>query len=996
MFNQRMLAVWLVCSLLLSSALSAPIDTAITYQGELQVDGQPADGFFDFEFHLNSDEVADIAPPITLLDTSVADGIFTVFLDFGIAPYSGEQLYLEVLVKDSTTPGVAFTPLLPIQPITAAPYALHAEFVSAGAVGDTEIDPTLVQRRVNGICAEQTAMSSVNEDGSVNCIPIGGTGGITGVIAGAGLTGGGQSGEVTLALDPTAVWTTGGNTGTQFGSNYLGTSDLSPLDIRTNGRSSLRIDPGLGTGAPNLILGSENNSVAANRSGAMVGGGSFLSPNLVHDSYSVVAGGQGNVAGSDDGSDDDPHATVGGGNLNVASGENATVAGGRLNQATGDSSTIGGGDQNEASLPWGTISGGDENLATAAYTTIGGGFSNEANGYGSVIAGGFNNQTDLDHTVIVGGNANLASRQFATVGGGSENAAHDFGNTVSGGRRNIAGVAGGLDEALDATVGGGLDNIASATNTTVGGGASNQATAQSATVAGGNLNRATAQGAAVGGGFSNLSGSLYAVVGGGRENQALLDSATVSGGAENVAASIYSAVSGGSTNVAGGESAAIGGGRENRTSQAYTVVAGGRSNFALSQNAAVGGGEQNQAIGESSVVPGGANNVAGGSFSFAAGRRAIARSLDLTGGVARDDGTFVWADSTDEDFVSTGNDQFLVRAGGGVGINTSAPDGMLHLHGSETFPSSLRFSTELDSGSVRHTVLSQSPDEFSLNSGGTLDLKGSDGLRINSDGSVTTTTPFINEVTTSFEVILSDVGTGGVADERFSVRNPTEIGLDIVNLSDTFLITLDGLITFDSDESLGEDLVFRNNALISNDGQDTDFFFTSGRSFNISLGNDSSGTEASAFRILDDMGNARLRFFTDTGNLGIDGTLTQLSDRHRKHQIKSIDPVDILDKVLGFELSEWSYLDQEVRHLGPMAQDFYSAFGLGENDTSIAAVDADGVALAAIQGLAQRTDDDVDALREENQRLNRRLTMMEQRLQRLESKLSHLAALAEE
>jgi hypothetical protein len=40
-----------------------------------------------------------------------------------------------------------------------------------------------------------------------------------------------------------------------------------------------------------------------------------------------------------------------------------------------------------------------------------------------------------------------------------------------------------------------------------------------------------------------------------------------------------------------------------------------------------------------------------------------------------------------------------------------------------------------------------------------------------------------------------------------------------------------------------------------------------------------------------------------------------------------------------------------VRHLGPTAQDFYEVFGLGDDDKYISTVDADGVALAAIQAL---------------------------------------------
>jgi hypothetical protein len=66
-------------------------------------------------------------------------------------------------------------------------------------------------------------------------------------------------------------------------------------------------------------------------------------------------------------------------------------------------------------------------------------------------------------------------------------------------------------------------------------------------------------------------------------------------------------------------------------------------------------------------VPGGYYNTASGNYSFAAGRRAKANHT----------GTFVWADSTNADFASTGANQFLIRAAGGVGIGTNSPDARL-------------------------------------------------------------------------------------------------------------------------------------------------------------------------------------------------------------------------------------------------------------------------------------------------------------------------------
>ena len=58
--------------------------------------------------------------------------------------------------------------------------------------------------------------------------------------------------------------------------------------------------------------------------------------------------------------------------------------------------------------------------------------------------------------------------------------------------------------------------------------------------------------------------------------------------------------------------------------------------------------------------------------------------VPLSGDADGDEGTFIWADSESADFVSTGPDQFLIRAAGGVGINTNAPTSNLHLGGLST------------------------------------------------------------------------------------------------------------------------------------------------------------------------------------------------------------------------------------------------------------------------------------------------------------------------
>jgi len=76
------------------------------------------------------------------------------------------------------------------------------------------------------------------------------------------------------------------------------------------------------------------------------------------------------------------------------------------------------------------------------------------------------------------------------------------------------------------------------------------------------------------------------------------------------------------------------------------------------------------------------------------------------------------------------------------------------------------------------------------------------------------------------------------------------------------------------------------------------------------------------------------------------------SDRNLKENFQPVDVVGVLRRVAGLPLYLWNAkgTDSSVRHLGPTAQDFMAAFALGNSDRMIGMQDADGVALAAIQG----------------------------------------------
>ncbi|MGH2614270.1 MAG: tail fiber domain-containing protein, partial [Thermomicrobiales bacterium] len=100
------------------------------------------------------------------------------------------------------------------------------------------------------------------------------------------------------------------------------------------------------------------------------------------------------------------------------------------------------------------------------------------------------------------------------------------------------------------------------------------------------------------------------------------------------------------------------------------------------------------------------------------------------------------------------------------------------------------------------------------------------------------------------------------------------------------------------------------------------------------------------------------------------------SDRAIKANFGSVDGQDMLQRVRDLPISTWNYRSDspDVRHIGPMAQDFTALFGVGADDRHIHPLDGQGVALAAIQGLAEL----VAELREENVRLAARVDELEQ------------------
>ena len=98
----RNLSRILACLLTASTipAFAAPLGSAFTYQGNLNFNGSPASGNFDFQFALYTAASGSSAvDTITLNDQIVSGGLITASLDFTDVPFNGQALWIEVRVR---------------------------------------------------------------------------------------------------------------------------------------------------------------------------------------------------------------------------------------------------------------------------------------------------------------------------------------------------------------------------------------------------------------------------------------------------------------------------------------------------------------------------------------------------------------------------------------------------------------------------------------------------------------------------------------------------------------------------------------------------------------------------------------------------------------------------------------------------------------------------------------------------------------------------------
>jgi trimeric autotransporter adhesin len=556
------------------------------------------------------------------------------------------------------------------------------------------------------------------------------------------------------------------------------------------------------------------------------------------------------------------------------------------------------------------------------------------------------------------GNSITAGVVGGTIGGGglasSTNIVTDDYGTVAGGRDNQAGDGAGTT----------ADRLYS----TVGGGFSNTASGQTATIAGGSANNASGQQATIGGGIAHIASGLRSTIGGGASNDATAQGATVDGGEDNLASGTFAVVGGGSDNIAGGPFSVIGGGSNNEALGQFATIGGGTSNQTFDDYSTIGGGDDNQAGNNAgttadrayATVSGGTTNIASGAYSTIGGGR-----------------------------LNTVSDADSVVAGG-AGNTVSAPFGTVGGGG---------MTTEGNTATGNRVT-----DRYGTVSGGGSNQAGN-AAGTTVDSQYATVSGGVNNTASGAESTVGG-GTGNTASgEAASVA-----GGDTNTASGTYAVVGGGQNNSATTQGATVGGGFSNTASALYSTVPGGLSNTAGGIYSFAAGRRAIADDAGAFVWGDntnaDVNSPTSNSFTLRASGGIflytNATLTAgvqvaaggsswsvISDRSMKENLEQVDAEAVLDALVAIPVSTWNYISQDetIRHMGVMAQDFYAAFGVGEDDRHITTIDADGVAFAAIQGLynvvqeqnAQLVDQEeaIAALQAHNTQLEARLSALE-------------------
>lgn len=437
----------------------------------------------------------------------------------------------------------------------------------------------------------------------------------------------------------------------------------------------------------------------------------------------------------------------------------------------------------------------------------------------------------------------------------------------------------------------------------------------------------------------------------GATNTVSANQTTISGGSSNVAAGGLSTIGGGNLNEIGSLAlySFVGGGQRNKVRERFTFVGGGSNDSATARFAAVVGGYQNWASGDTSFVGGGTENTASGASSFVGGGSAnTASGAESVIGGGQDNSA-----SGQNGTIAGGLFNSATHYGStiGGGISNSASQSYATVAGGWD---NIASSSDATIGGGAHNRASGSNSAVLGGSGciasGSSSVVGG-GTSDTASGLVATVGGGLQNVASADAATVAGGRANKARGQYSSIPGGYECeaegvysfaaGLDAKARHSGCFVFADSTTTFDSLVTTAA-----NQFLVRSSGGAV-FYSNSAKTTGVTLA-------------------------------GGGGSWASVSDRNLKENFEVVDGHEILRKLANISISEWNYISQDdnIRHVGPMAQDFYQAFGVGEDDRHITAVDADGIALVAIK-----------ALHQENERLKGQLEEMKQLIAQLSKKI---------
>ncbi len=387
--------------------------------------------------------------------------------------------------------------------------------------------------------------------------------------------------------------------------------------------------------------------------------------------------------------------------------------------------------------------------------------------------------------------------------------------------------------------------------------------------------------------------------------------------------------------IGGGGSGSVSGSSEpNVVTGPFGVVAGGVNNRVGAEEGVIGGGENNTVDGDYATVAGGANNDA----------LSIGATVGGGGGVGNPEGNIA---AEDYATVAGGSTNFVRGAYGTVAggwYNTvEAPYGTIAGGG----PSDTG-----DPLNTNNTVF----DAYGTVGGGAENQAGSEDSDENSARYATVSGGTNNTASGAAATVA-----GGIGNEA------TGAGATVSGGSANVAAGLNGTVPGGaSSEAVADNTLAAGRAAKAR----AQGAFVWGDSSTNTV--ESTTPDEVVFQA-----GGGVTLWSDSGfNSGVQlaagsGTWSQLSSRAAKSETTPVNSRAVLDGVRDLEVSRWEYDTEDgVTHMGPMAEEFADAFDLGADDDHIANVDADGVALAAVQGLSRELDDAREAIAEKQERID--------------------------